>query len=179
MVNKIRDNIDDLMKKKITKEDLLNKLEINKSMMENYILEMIKLSYASHDGEMVEDAIYLIFLYECNLEIFQEDLNKLLTCDWHKQHEEIRNHAEEQLARDIVKSKGKGERHKVDLLLLFIILFTAAILAVPIGIYMIRYMRREMLREHLEEYIKEPYPPTSFIINDSGTFSTYEIVIDI
>lgn len=89
MIDIIRENIIKLMKKEISKKELLQKINLDEEKMYAVIGEMFDLASKSKDAEMAEDAVYLVFLYENSLYKLVDRLNRLIECDWHEQHENI------------------------------------------------------------------------------------------
>lgn len=89
MIKMIREYIWKLMKKEISKEDLLIKLGLSEKLLLSIIIDMVNLANENKDAEMLEDAVYLVFLYDIQLVNLIDLLNLLIISDWHKEHENI------------------------------------------------------------------------------------------
>ncbi len=91
MISKIKNNILNLMTNQVTKEDFLKNLKIDINIMSNVILDMLKIAYNNQDKNLLEEAIYLLFTYEENIDLkkYVDMLNKIICENWHTEHENI------------------------------------------------------------------------------------------
>lgn len=89
MIEKIRENINSLRKKTVSKEGLLQKLNISEENMCKYISEMLEVACVNEDSTLVSDAVYLIFLYKPPFDKIINSLNFLIRSGFHEKHEDI------------------------------------------------------------------------------------------
>jgi hypothetical protein len=83
-------NILDFVTKKITRNDLLTRLHLDESELDNFISASLEKGYADKNSDDIEYAFYVGFgfdlLYSHEL---LDILCKLITEDWHISHEDI------------------------------------------------------------------------------------------
>ncbi len=89
MITKIREKVVKLMKGKSSPEQLMNELGIDKQTINECIKQILLQGEQMQDSESIEDGIYLLFAYENYSSSFVDILNKLMLCEWHKEHENI------------------------------------------------------------------------------------------
>lgn len=89
MNNEKRELIEKLMLKSITKEDFLNGLKINKTMLPKYIKEKLGVAYNEKNADDVEYLLFVGFVFNLFSENYIDILCKLLGEKWHYQHEDI------------------------------------------------------------------------------------------
>lgn len=91
MISQIRNSLFKLMNNELSKDNFLIEIGINVNTLNSVILDMLKIAFENQDGDLVEDAIYLLCVYEefVDLNDYVDILNKIICTDWHIDHENI------------------------------------------------------------------------------------------